>query len=203
MKQTSAQIVAANCAAPLAFEDQESAEEALQTLSVESRVVFACVFDKEGKQFAQYARHDRKSATVVFPGADNQSEFSRRILTINRKIEHGDQFKGTVFVQADLKEMYARLYRAIGDVSLIGIATLAVAFLCAFVLQRGVSGPIERLAKVMTSISTESDYSLRGDREADNELGSLVDGFNAMLTHIEERDTMLEQSQEQLEQREL
>ena len=45
------------------------------------------------------------------------------------------------------------------------------------------------------------DYSIRAVKENEDELGILIDGFNEMLTQIQQRDMALQKNQEDLEQR--
>jgi signal transduction histidine kinase/CheY-like chemotaxis protein len=67
-------------------------------------------------------------------------------------------------------------------------------------LQRQISGPIVNLAHTMQRVSTEQDYSLRVERNAEDEIGALIDGFNQMLAQIRHRDSRLERYRQFLEQ---
>src|SRR5260221_5275388 len=62
------------------------------------------------------------------------------------------------------------------------------------------SGPIVNLAHTMRRVSTEQDYSLRVERISQDEVGSLIDGFNQMLGQIRHRDSRLEKYRQFLEQ---
>ncbi len=70
-----------------------------------------------------------------------------------------------------------------------------------FRLQRVVSGPIVRLAETAQRISSARDYSLRVHKEADDELGTLYDEFNAMLDQIEHGERELRAAHDELELR--
>ncbi len=50
-------------------------------------------------------------------------------------------------------------------------------------------------------ISVDRNYSIRAVKESDDELGHLVEGFNQMLTQIEERDADLRNAHDELERR--
>src|SRR5260370_38101867 len=52
----------------------------------------------------------------------------------------------------------------------------------------------------MKRVSSEEDYTLRVERSSQDEIGSLIDGFNQMLGQIRTRDTRLERYREFLEQ---
>jgi two-component system sensor histidine kinase/response regulator len=67
-------------------------------------------------------------------------------------------------------------------------------------LQLQISGPIVNLAHTMQRVSSEEDYSLRVERSSQDEVGSLIDGFNQMLGQIRHRDSRLEKYRQFLEQ---
>jgi two-component system, sensor histidine kinase len=67
-------------------------------------------------------------------------------------------------------------------------------------LQHQISGPIVNLAKTMKRVSTEEDYTLRVEGCAQDEIGSLIEGFNQMLSQIRHRDSRLERYRQFLEQ---
>ena len=87
---------------------------------------------------------------------------------------------------------------------LITLAAIAAAVLTAYWLaarlQVQISGPIVNLAHTMQRVSAEEDYSLRVERSSQDEVGSLIDGFNKMLGQIRDRDSRLEKYRQFLEQ---
>jgi signal transduction histidine kinase/ActR/RegA family two-component response regulator len=62
-----------------------------------------------------------------------------------------------------------------------------------------ISGPIRDLREVMKRVSTDRDYTIRGRRMADDEIGDLVDGFNEVLDEVNDRDQSLERYSQKLE----
>jgi signal transduction histidine kinase len=66
-------------------------------------------------------------------------------------------------------------------------------------LQHHISGPIVNLADTMKRVSLEEDYSLRVERSSQDEIGSLIEGFNEMLGQIRHRDSRLERYRHFLE----
>jgi len=67
-------------------------------------------------------------------------------------------------------------------------------------LQQQISAPIVNLAHTMKRVSVEENYGLRVERGPQDEIGSLIDGFNQMLGQIRHRDARLERYREFLEQ---
>ncbi|MFQ5609292.1 MAG: response regulator, partial [Woeseiaceae bacterium] len=56
------------------------------------------------------------------------------------------------------------------------------------------------LATLMRRVTEDSDYSLRARKAGDDEVGSLIDGFNNMLQQISERDQRLSESRAALDE---
>ena len=87
---------------------------------------------------------------------------------------------------------------------LITLAAVAVAVMISYWLvarlQHQVSSPIVNLAQTMKRVSLEEDYSLRVEGSSQDEIGSLIDGFNQMLAQIRHRDSRLEKYRHFLEQ---
>ena len=87
-----------------------------------------------------------------------------------------------------------------GSSPAVTLLSLLVSLLLASQLQKLISRPILHLAEVETRVSREKDYSLRAVKEADDELGVLIDGFNDMLGQIQSRDAELTVAKEVAEQ---
>jgi light-regulated signal transduction histidine kinase (bacteriophytochrome) len=97
--------------------------------------------------------------------------------------------------------MYSRfkLYTII--VGLILCFSFILTFLLSKFLQRGVSTPILALAETAKVISEQKDYSVKATKLSDDEVGSLTDAFNQMLTQIHEQTETLNEFNQNLEQR--
>src|SRR6185503_5171546 len=88
-----------------------------------------------------------------------------------------------------------------GIVGLVFLASLLLAFALSSQLQRLISDPILRLARVARSVALEKNYSVRATKQSNDELGQLVDGFNEMLVQIQARDIALQMARDNLEKR--
>jgi len=112
----------------------------------------------------------------------------------------GGKVLGTVMIVAPLDAVYPD-WLAFMLTTLAGLgAALAGAYWIAARLQHQISGPIVNLAQTMKRISTEEDYTLRVEGSAQDEIGSLIEGFNQMLSQIRQRDSRLERYRQFLEQ---
>ena len=61
------------------------------------------------------------------------------------------------------------------------------------------SEPILQLVRMAQTVSATKDFSLRATKRGQDELGALVDSFNAMLAQIQDRDQQLQQHNQTLQ----
>lgn len=195
-----AEAIGNNCAAALDFNDPRTAAETLSALRANNNIVFACVYTRDGQLFAVYQR-DRDVAFAP-PSMPPVAElFSGDQLHLARSIEQKSELTGTIFVVSDLRELSARRTRYLGIVGGVFLASLIVALALSSRLQRLVSDPILRLARVTRAVALEKNYSVRATKQGNDELGELVDGFNEMLAQIQARDIALDNARIEKERR--
>jgi PAS domain S-box-containing protein len=185
-----AQIISDNSTAALAFEDPHSAAETLSALRARKHLVAACIYRPNGTVLAEYQRPGAGDDCPA-PAAKDESVFDSEGLTVSRAILLKGRRIGTLVLLYDLGEIGER-------VKLYGLTVLAmllisalVAFLISSRLSAVIATPITQLARVTTSVSETSDYSIRAKKTSGDELGVLVGGFNEMLARIQSRDDEL------------
>jgi signal transduction histidine kinase len=178
-----AQIVGSNTTAALAFKDPKNAREILSALSAERQITAAAIYDEDGKIFARFPND---APLTAFPNtlARDGYTFHGASLDMFQSISQEGSRLGTIFLRADLNAMYSRITVYAGLLLFVGICSFLGALILASALQRGVSGPILQLAKVARAVSEQQDYSVRGTKYGDDEIGKLTDAFNQMLVRI-------------------
>lgn len=100
---------------------------------------------------------------------------------------------------ANLDELKSSLQNSLILGSVLTLALIVVSALMATWIAGHISKPIRGLTSHMKQVSEEQDYSLRMAKGASDEVGLLVDGFNSMLSNIEERDRELDTYRHDLE----
>ena len=187
----------------LVFE-QPLGQDVLAALKANPNIVAAWVFDKQGKPFAEPYARDASAVPAAphLPGAGHR--YTRDSLTVCRSITHADEIKretvGTICIQSDLVAQHSRLRDFAGIVLLVLLGSSVVAFVFSRRLQAVISRPILHLVQIETMVASEKNYSLRATKEAEDELGLLIDGFNEMLQQIQSRDAELTVAREGAEQ---
>ncbi|MGB0911665.1 MAG: response regulator, partial [Nitrospirales bacterium] len=194
-----ANVVGANSTAALAFQDKKAAEEILEGFRFHPDVTRAVIFDREGKVFAQYGLLENAAFNLKKAGGQS-SQYSFTSVSIMRDITLNGERLGTIYLRIKLSTIGVRLQEIIGITLLVFIVSGVVSFLLSTRIQRTISDPLLALTTVSRQISEQQDYSLRVQKHADDEIGTLIDGFNAMLSHIQERDRQLALHQEHLEE---
>lgn len=194
-----ADVIGANSAAALTFNDPRAAEETLSALRKDSRITLAAIYTKQGNVFATHRRqHLEEDAIPVAPRADGSMLEGRRLIIFHPIILDQEKI-GTLYIQADTQEAYARLRVSAMIVLGVLLASSLVALMLASTLEGVISQPILNLAHTAAIVSEKQDYSVRAAGSSQDELGQLIDGFNEMLTQIQRRDTALQEARDQLE----
>jgi signal transduction histidine kinase len=209
-------IIGSNSTAALAFEDQEAAEETLAALSAEPSVTAAYLYNSEGNVFASYYnqgknpdyllhdadepdQHYRNHRVELSHNGTNKATFWDDHIDVFQNIVLDGKIVGAVNLEYDLREMTPQRQYYFGIGAFVMLGSLLLSYLLSSKLQKVITGPIFTLTRTMKKISNERTYSVRVQKQGNDEIGILIDGFNDMLTQIEIRDEELEAHREHLE----
>jgi signal transduction histidine kinase/DNA-binding response OmpR family regulator/HPt (histidine-containing phosphotransfer) domain-containing protein len=200
-----AEALAQNGSAPLAFRDAQSAAEVLATVSLQDHAMSAAIFNPDGSVFARYDRpsmHAPGLEASFTLAAGEQASWSRFVtggLVVGRPIRVNGEIIGTVMLTSDLDDVWLRAFdfgRIIGA-AVFGAFLLAIGL--AYALQRVISRPLLALTAVARDIARDGRYDRRAIGDGDGEIGELINGFNGMLSEIQQRDAQLQQQHFELE----
>ncbi len=194
---TQADIVARTTAPSLAFDDPDAATDTLALLDNRPGILAAAIYTPDGELFATYARVEG----TVFPPHSTRGgpQVDGGNLTLFHPIVENGELLGTVYLQASYE-----LLGRVRDYLLILVTVMSVSLLvAAFIsiwLQGSVTQPVFAVTNVARKIIEQRDFTLRARRTTDDEIGVLVDAFNAMLTEVGQRTEALEAANRQLQQ---
>ena len=191
-------MLAANLIAPVEFDDPETASGLLASLGRDPHVRVGGVFSATGDLIAQY---QPENSTAVPRMRNEGMQIDGRVLTVSSPIELQNETLGHLVIEYDLRPLFARISGQLAWLGAVLLAAMASAVLLANRLQNRVSRPIFDLIRTAERISTHDDYSVRGKKWLDDEVGTLTDSFNAMLDQIELRDEQLKKHRAELEDR--
>jgi two-component system sensor histidine kinase/response regulator len=195
--------------------DDKAALKAMSALRDEWLVSGADVLAVNGQTLATYRRaHDETrlepaaaqnvvAIPTAAPPADPHQPhlyYRARQFHIIAAVVRNDQILGYVRILVPLEVLYPKWQGYLFMTLAATAAAVLTAYWLAARLQEQISGPIVNLAHTMQRVSSEEDYSLRVERNSQDEVGSLIDGFNQMLGQIRHRDSRLEKYRQFLEQ---
>ncbi len=195
--------------------DEGAALKFLGVLRNEPTVSGAEIYSADGRRLAGYDRaaNDIHLTLPGTPEAVPEPAAERFADTGGVRIFlQGNRFHVAAAAVRDGQVLgYVRIVEPVGALipswhgyALITAAAVAAAVLASYWLaarlQQQISGPIVNLAHTMKRVSAEENYTLRVERSSQDEIGSLIDGFNQMLGQIRHRDSRLEKYRQFLEQ---
>jgi methyl-accepting chemotaxis protein len=207
---TLAEVIGINSTGALALGDSQAAERTLGALHTVSPLRAAEIYTPEGQLFARYladTASDTFSTTQTSPSPQKKERvalkagvsFSKTDVELIHPIVLDGNTIGMVVLRADRRELYGRLRWYTIIVVALMVGGLIISFLLSGILQRMLAEPIIQLAEVTSIVSRERNYTLRVEKQGNDELGRLVDGFNDMLGQIHARDEQLQAQRQQLE----
>ncbi len=206
---TLATVTSTNSTAAMVFNDSKDAEDLLAALHVKPYILHARITTRNGQLFATYTASGASPEPIVMGrqaptdevGDKHHTRYhvGRYALHVQQPIVHDGEHIGDIDIISDTGELYSKLSDYFGIVALVMTSSFVVAALLASRLQRIISTPIRQLADTMTEVSQANDYTIRADKQSHDEIGSLIDGFNAMLAQVQERDQQLAQHRNHLE----
>src|ERR1700722_1319906 len=194
-----ADILGANTAASLAFNDRKSAQDMLAALRAERHIVAACLYDSRGTVFAEYRREGTGPEFVMPPRHTDGAQFQKDSLTLYRSVSLGSEKTGDIAIVSDLGALQAEI-RRYAEISVVVIlVSVLVTYLVCSRLLRLITEPLLHLAQIAGRVPEKEDYALRALPRGDDEVGALIGSFNRMLERIQERDAALKAAKDDLE----
>ena len=194
-------MLAFNSAGVLSFKDVFAAKQLLASLHVQPTVRFAVLYDDTGQALAAYPAKLQPLPPVP-PITDDACRFTEKgdIEVVHAVMDRKDRL-GTLYVCANTADIDRQFVQNAKVLAVWLVLALAGSVLLVVWMQRGISGPIQRLAAAASTITSLGDYSIRVQRQSEDELGTLCTEFNCMLDRVDTSDKALKKAHDELELR--
>lgn len=183
---------------PLEFNNGERAFEILEKLEAKPKIETAILFDNQGIVFAFYSRRANRFSIPDFR-QESYNNFSGDHIEVYEPVTHQGQYHGTLYLKASSSMKELLIKQAIVTLLIIFILSLFI-FILARRFQRRITAPLLYLMKTMKSVTRYKDYTIRVERDDDDEIGSLYNSFNTMQKAILTRENELIGSQKKAEE---
>ncbi len=193
---TQADILARTSTPALQFDDPVSAAENLALLANRRGIVAAALYTADGALFAQYARQGIPPPPPQL-ATPRGSRFVNGRLELIHPVVANDQRIGTVYLRST-DDLALRLKDYSLIVGLVTLLSLTVAGLTSACLQRGVTAPLLAVTDIARRVMSRRDFTQRAEKTTEDEIGVLVDSFNAMLAEVGRMTEALEATNRRL-----
>ena len=182
-----ATLLGGNSAAALVFQDAELGAEILGVLRADPMVLAAALYTPDGELLTAYQAQGRGRPVPARPGLHGEV-FGDGCLEIVRSVESRGNYAGSIYMCYSTEGITAGVRRFAWIACVVLAVSAAGTLLLSTRLQALVSRPILNLSAVARRVSREGDYSLRAPKTTEDEVGTLIDTFNGMLSVIQARD---------------
>jgi len=203
-------VVATSSADALIFNDRTLALTLLVSLEAKPEISRAALYDRKGKLFANYAAPTHASepppARLEAIDAETLAEanleggkFTSPRLRLYQPVMGGTAQVGVLVIELDLLPMWRDILRSVGVLGGAMCASLLVSMVLARRFTRAIADPVTKLIQTAQKVSSSQNYTLRVAHARRDELGTLIDSFNDMLSQIEGRGAALTMHRDELE----
>jgi signal transduction histidine kinase/DNA-binding response OmpR family regulator len=197
--QSIGELVTVRSSLALRDPDRAVKEEVLAPARGEDYIVAACVYTIENESFATFIRFHGEEFLPREPSRVQRGFDGDHLILLEPIVVAGEQL-GTVYLKARLTERFSdRLVQYLDIFSVVLLFSVLIAFLFAYGVQGFISQPILNLASAARAISERKDYSVRATKTTVDEVGVLIDSFNAMLEQIQVRESELRQANQEIQ----
>lgn len=191
-------MLKASSAAALLFDDTDSAEQILSTLSQSNDTRFAQIYNQQREPFATFTRPGEQvdiDASALEPG----HFFANNHLYLFQSIELDGEHLGFILVSAGTESLTDQQHRYARIVLFVFAFSLLLAYGLNWRLQKVLTRPISRLVRLVDYVAKKRRYHKRMKVESKDEIGTLISGINSMLDTIQAHEKQLQDNSERLE----
>ncbi len=158
----------------------------LSDTAIAPRLTVATLTDRQGRLLAQY--HDGQQ--TARPGA--------RVLEFHTPLVSGGQTFGVLTLRNSVEPAGSFLPRYLALTGALFFAATALSLFLGRLLAKRVIEPVGRLSEAMGEVAISGDLARRVERTEDDELGRLIESFNALLDRLHANDLELRETMQAL-----
>ena len=183
-------LLAATSRSALIFNDNEAGNVLLSSLKKYKATRYVQIYNTDMELFAEYKRVGQ---IIDVPVEDykNNAFFKNENVYLSQRIMMGDDYLGVIVLSADTKSLNVQKNNYLLISSSVLFASLIMAFILNWQLQKRLTAPILELINLVGYIAENKSYHKRLDTHRGDEIGELILGVNTMLDTIETHERQL------------
>ena len=193
------QIIGNRAGPALDWGDKETAQKSLDDLRIKDSIVVACIYDSTGKIFTSYLGDIKSNCPLLLSNGVISIGWDK-LAIYNNIIFHGAKV-GIVYIESDIRDIIKEIPNYIGFAFILLFIIGIISYIITSYYQKFISKPILHLVDTTYDIINQNHYTTRAQKFDNDEIGTLADSFNNMLSKIQSRDQELKEVNETLEQR--
>ncbi len=198
-------VLAATVAVPLSNSDRTGVARALGAIGRMKGLSFVRVSNRQGLTVHEWGLGVVVARSAARLGEDGGDGLIKALFlgsyTADAPIVLGGEQIGTLTLIADLSEMRGEIIHSLMLALFTGLLATLVGLALGGGLQRRIVGPVKALQSAMEEVRRSKDFSAKVERTSSDEIGALVDAFNAMLAEIRSRDAELDRHRQNLQRK--
>ncbi|MCF7806984.1 MAG: HAMP domain-containing protein [Candidatus Marinimicrobia bacterium] len=184
-----ADVLGSNSISALLFFDNAAANDVLESLSTQPDILTAAIFDHNDSLFAEY----RQGLTHQLNRDVDYGEYRKDgHLILHRPILFDGSEIGSIALRLDPDIQAGQVRTVVLSTFLLFAAGLVFVFFISLKTQQPVTEGILSLAALTKRVRDSGDYSQRIERKTNDEIGTLISGFNDMMATISDTEKNLE-----------
>ena len=195
-----AQMLDAQSRNALSAKNSVLATDLFNTLSRVPAIAAAALYTEDGRVLASYLRNQNEAPIPRSLPADGLQK-DTLFLTLTAPIGVDGKRIGSLYIRSDRSSLLRHVQQFLTVMLVVLLISSLIIFKIFSRLQRRIFNPILQLARTISLVSKDKNYTVRAYKQAGDEFGELTDGFNAMLGQIQQRDASLEKAHLELEHR--
>lgn len=189
-----ATVIGNRSTAALMFQDVDLAKENLNVLNTLPAVQGACLYDVKGIEFARLMKESHTHITCPTHVELHSTAFADVHLYMYQTIYMDSEVQGYLFIHADYSDAYWRKLQFIGLLFFVLLIVTLTTFGLSSPLLVMIASPVRKLVNTVKTIHESNDYSIRAVKVYKDEIGLLVDAFNALIGTVETQNASLIQA---------
>jgi EAL domain-containing protein (putative c-di-GMP-specific phosphodiesterase class I)/signal transduction histidine kinase/CheY-like chemotaxis protein/HPt (histidine-containing phosphotransfer) domain-containing protein len=202
--RATAEVFAAAAAPSVAEGRQQETLEAIRGIGHVPGLRFVQIRTTDGRVLAAFGSAPRLASDPTLNAEASPSAIDLLrggTVLVSVPVINGGETVGTINIVSDTSDLWPNLLARLWLTLLASAAALAVGLLIAWRLQRSITRPLRGLVEATQEVRKSHSYDVRVENATSQEIGLLIDGFNAMLSDIRERDEHLAAHRQSLEQK--
>jgi len=192
----SAHVFATAASQGVARRDQAAINQAIKAIGKIPGLIYARVENTRGQLLAIMGGATQLDGDIRVKEGEEGSISPLALLSSHSiqaevPIVNGGVTVGRLVLVSDTADLVEALTDAFKSTAIGAAIALGIGLLVASRLQKGFTRPVLELSETIWRIRRNHDYGDRVLARSNDEVGLLIDGFNAMLEELEERDKSL------------